>query len=445
MESQRTLRLSLSSRERVKRAVEFRGIDRIPLMHAVLPAAWYRFGGKLNQILEKYPKNLGKKGKGGKPATAGYKYTQELAESITINDDFGYVEGRSFQYGEVVKSLSLPVKGIIKYQRATNRVIKEGVAGNVLDNTPPEKIKGRFARFFNVTGSRRTLDRWKHKEADKLNFKDLIEKLKPSKVLCLDDLDPERSTRKHLIISDRIKRYILYLDALLDQSEEEVVKYLTILKGLGINEVTCFIVDMRKSFPPAIHKVYPEAKIQYDYFHIWEAVNRHLDNAMKDYSRYLRYVGFPDLAKRVWCYRRTFLKHPKRYTDKDKEITDEIILSCRHELPANILVLEDQIRDIFEKSSSEDEAYEKKNKLYFEGWHKKNRHFKKIIKLFINVPMCEYMFTYLKEPDVLRSGNSENSIKLVRSWENPRYGFRTTKGLQDHLKLYQKMKYLGQI
>jgi len=124
---------------------------------------------------------------------------------------------------------------------------------------------------------------------------------------------------------------------------------------------------------------------------------------------------------------------------------DEIILSCEQELPANILVLKDRIRDIFENSLSEDEAYEKKNKLYFEGWHKKNRHFKKIVKLFMTVPVYQYMFTYLKEPDVLRSGNSENSIKLVRSWENPRYGFRTTKGLQDHLKLYQKMKYLGQI
>ena len=115
-------------------------------------------------------------------------------------------------------------------------------------------------------------------------------------MLCLDDLDPERSTRKHLIISDRIKGYILYLGALLNQSEEEVVRYLTTLKELGINEVTCFIVDMWKSFPLAIHRVYPEAKIQYDYFHIWEAVNRHLDNAMEDYSRYLIYTGFPELA-----------------------------------------------------------------------------------------------------------------------------------------------------
>jgi len=68
---------------------------------------------------------------------------------------------------------------------------------------------------------------------------------------------------------------------------------------------------------------------------------------------------------------------------------DEIILFCKEKLLKNILVLKERIRDIFENSSSQDEAYKKKNKLYFEGWHKKNRHFKKIIKLFINVPMCD--------------------------------------------------------
>jgi len=189
-------------------------------------------------------------------------------------------------------SFSLPIKGISKYQKATARLIKEAIASNILDNISAEKIKGRFARSFNVTGSRRTLDDWKHKEADKLNFKNLIEKLKPSKVLCLDDLDPKRSTHKHLITSDRINGYILYIGALSSQNEKEVVGYLTTLKRLGIKEVTCFIVDMWKSFPQAIHRVYPEAKIQYDYFHIWEAVNRHLEDAMKEYSRYLSIEEF---------------------------------------------------------------------------------------------------------------------------------------------------------
>jgi len=108
-------------------------------------------------------------------------------------------------------SFPLPIKGVSKYQRATARLMKEAIASNILDNIPQEKIKRRFTRSFNVTGSRRTLDCWKHKEADKLNFKDLIKKLKPSRVLCLDDLNPERSTRTHLIISDRIKGYIFWV------------------------------------------------------------------------------------------------------------------------------------------------------------------------------------------------------------------------------------------
>jgi len=56
---------------------------------------------------------------------------------------------------------------------------------------------------------------------------------------------------------------------------------------------------------------------------------------MKEYSRYLRYTGFPELAKRVWRYRRIFLKHPKRYTEKNKKIMNEIILSCKEDLLKN--------------------------------------------------------------------------------------------------------------
>jgi len=109
---------------------------------------------------------------------------------------------------------------------------------------------------------------------------------------------------------------------------------------------------------------------------------------MKEHSRYLRYTGFPECAKRVWSYRKIFLKHPRRYTEKDKRIMDKIILFCKEDFLTNTLVLKDRIRDIFENSSSQDEAYKKKNKLYFEDWHKRNRHLKKIIKLIYN---CSYV------------------------------------------------------
>jgi hypothetical protein len=346
-----------------------------------------------------------------------------------------------------IKSFSLPIKGITKYQKATDRIIREAIASNIIDNIPSQKIKNRFSRSLNTTGSRQTIDRWKHREADSLNFKDLIHQLSPSKVLCLDDLNPKRSKNKALIISDRIKGHILYIDSVKSQDKNEVVKYLKKLKELGIEEVKCFIVDMWKSFPIAIKEVYPKAKIQYDYFHIWQDINRHLEKTIKEYCKSLKENEFNVLAIDLWNHRKILLtnfNNHKKMTEKRTEKIQELRKIHKGTIIEDVLIFKDRIRNICEKSKTQQEAYDKKNQLYYEKWHKKNIYFKKIIRLFMNTATCHYMFTFLKEPDVLRSGNAENLIKIVRSWEKSRYGFRTIKGLQDHLKLYQRTKYLSQ-
>ena len=134
--------MTLSSRERVRRAVEFEGVDRVPIMHAVLPAAWFKFGQRLNKILEKYPRDLAAKGKGGKPATAGYKYTKELAQSININDDFSYLEARTYQYGEVgQKGRSTDEWGCI-WER-----IDSGIVGQVVQHPLERWEKVKEYRF----------------------------------------------------------------------------------------------------------------------------------------------------------------------------------------------------------------------------------------------------------------------------------------------------------
>jgi len=344
------------------------------------------------------------------------------------------------------KSFCLPVKGITKFQRATNRVIIEAITSNIIDNVPSQKIKDRFSRSLNTTGSRPTIDRWKHRQADSLSFKDLIRELNPSTVICLDDLGPRRSKDSGLIASDRIKGHILYLDTVKSQDNDEVVKYLKKLKELGIENVSCFIVDMWKSFPVAIKEVYPDAKIQFDYFHIWQDINRHLESAIREYCKSLKEDEFNILATDLWNHRRVLLinpNNPKKMTEKRKEKIQELKETHKDSVVEDVLILKERIRDIFENSKTIEEAYYKKNQLYYENWHTKSIYFKKIIQLFMWPPYCYNMFTYLKEPDVPRSGNSESSIKIVRSWEKPRYGFRTIEGLQDHLKLYQKIKYLG--
>ncbi len=56
-------------------------------------------------------------------------------------------------------------------------------------------------------------------------------------------------------------------------------------------------------------------------------------------------------------------------------------------------------------------------------------------------PKFEYMIIYLKYPGIARSGN-ENMVRTWRQIEKVRYGFKTEKGRQNHLKLYQIRHYL---
>jgi hypothetical protein len=63
-----------------------------------------------------------------------------------------------------LNSFSLPIQDIEKYQRATTRLIHEGVSGLVENNTTLERIAKRISRSFNTTGSKSALDRWKGKK-----------------------------------------------------------------------------------------------------------------------------------------------------------------------------------------------------------------------------------------------------------------------------------------
>jgi len=75
------------------------------------------------------------------------------------------------------KSFRLETPGIERYARATERLKGEVVAGIIQDNSTCPRISKRINRCFNTTGSKSTVDRWKHQEADKYKFEDIIPKL----------------------------------------------------------------------------------------------------------------------------------------------------------------------------------------------------------------------------------------------------------------------------
>jgi transposase len=85
------------------------------------------------------------------------------------------------------KSFALPMPGIERYQRATQPLISEAVAGVVQDNSTLRRIAKRLSRSFYTTGSKSTLDRWKKRLASKYDFSEMLGQLQFSGVLSIDE------------------------------------------------------------------------------------------------------------------------------------------------------------------------------------------------------------------------------------------------------------------
>jgi hypothetical protein len=109
-----------------------------------------------------------------------------------------------------------------------------------------------------------------------------------------------------------------------------------------------------------------------------------------------------------------------------------------------ILIFKERIRDIFIASKSKEEAVNKRNALLQENWKTKSPYFDYALRYLANNYHFNYMTTYLEHPQIPKSGNSETVISVWRQMEAARYGFKSSKGRQDHLKLYQISHYLNE-
>lgn len=102
------------------------------------------------------------------------------------------------------KSFALPIPGIEQYQRATQPLISEAIAGVVQDNSTLNRIAQRLSRSFNTHGSKSTLDRWKQRLASQYDFPEILRELRFSGALSIDEYMPRRGGRyEHLEMIDK--------------------------------------------------------------------------------------------------------------------------------------------------------------------------------------------------------------------------------------------------
>ena len=197
---------------------------------------------------------------------------------------------------------------------------------------------------------------------------------------------------------------------------------------------------MRACFPKAAKTVFgKDIIIQHDYFHVMKTIHYHLNRAMAEYRKIMQAFGVNTLD--IWFARWIILKNMERWSPKERGIMENLMRRYKDTTIEDILILKQKIRNIFLRSKSQAEAYQKRDELTKENWQIKNQHFANIIK-FLNTPYFKYMTTFLDHPEIPRSGNSENIIRTWRQIEKVRYGFKSDKGRIDHLKLYQLQKYL---
>lgn len=147
------------------------------------------------------------------------------------------------------------------------------------------------------------------------------------------------------------------------------------------------------------------------------------------------------MRSEIWEHKWRLLKNMDKWTSKDHKIIEELIETYTGTVIEKVLIFKEELYNIFELSSTKEEAYAKRNTLFQETWWRNSWHLCEAMK-FLMSDKFEYMVTYLENPDVPRSGGLENLNSVWRQIESARFGFRTNKSRLDHLKLYQISKYL---
>jgi transposase len=270
--------------------------------------------------------------------------------------------------------------GIKKRARYTDRLRAEAVASLVQDNSTCPKASRRLSRCFNTTGSKFSIDRWKHQEADKYVIAEIIQKLGFSGTLCVDEYKPSRAKTYDLIDSDGRTGRILYVTPIECLGRGLIKNHFQELKNLGINPQVV-IFDMRKVFPNAARKAFPEVLIQHDYFHVMKTVHWHLRNAMAEFRQKLKEKGF--YTQDLWECRWIILKNLENWTSKDHKAMQRLLNIYSGTVIEDILVIKEQIRNIFLKSQDKKEAYLRRDELCNNEILKQNEHFANIFKFLV--------------------------------------------------------------
>lgn len=354
--------------------------------------------------------------------------------------------------------------GIDSHRRVSEVLMRAAVLLVVIAGIGYRRAAWLLDHLFQVEVSKLALQRWVEEIADQLPSGDeIIRRLNEKKPITeahFDEIFPKGRNQCVLVLKDEHGRIVATQEV--DKKDEESVKpFLQRMKDLGLN-LESFYIDGCRAYFNAIRGVFGQAvRIQYDYFHIIQNAWRQLWKWAVAHRRQLKArseeVTTPwykkkleRLAKSMWENRYVLFKAPvcraygtgreERLSDEDKELLTQIVEADQK--VGDLRAFLGGVWRIFEDSQDEQEAKEALAQLKRLPIDRQQPEpFNKVISFLEK--HFDWMTTFLKHEDVKRNSLAETGMRVLRRLEVEHDGFRSDKGRENFLRIYQAIKYLG--
>lgn len=344
------------------------------------------------------------------------------------------------------------VAGLSPQRKVSDVVLRLGVFLCIIAGLGARQASWLMQVLFQVTVSKSALDRWVDEVGASLPSEDELIKLlhqeKPITQGHFDELFPLGTAACLLVLKDEHGR-IVAAQEVEKRDEAHVKPFLERLKRLGL-ELQAFYIDHWQAYANAIQAVYPQAQIQFDYFHILQNIWRKVWAEFRAQRRALKERGeaaqtkyyaekLKRLAAELWQNRYTFFKSEENLTAKEQELLQEV-LRTQPKLSFLRGFLH-KVWAIFEGPTTEAEAQAKLAELKQYAAHHENDGYTKSITFLAD--NFKNMTTFLRVPGVQRNSLAESGMRVLRRLERNHDGFRSEKGRQNAIKIYQAVTYLG--
>jgi len=308
--------------------------------------------------------------------------------------------------------------------------------------------------LFHFEVSKSSLDRWVKECAERLpDAAGMAKRLHADKPITEASFDEifakgQRPKRCTLVLRDEHGR-IFAAKEVEERDKDTVTTFLREVKSWGI-EPRVFYVDGCEAYSNAIRTVFPNAVLQYDYFHVIQCVWKKLWKVVVARRKDIKVRGesaetpayskrLLALAQRIWEHRWLFLKRDENLTEEER--TELLDLMEADTTLGQVRGFAKAVWTLFEKSVDVTAAREGLLLLVSRPEVVSGSAFEKAATFLQS--RFEDMIAFLAHPGVKRNSLAETGIRCLRRLERGHDGFRGAAGLDCYLRLYQAVKYCG--